>query len=510
MNMHTFVRSVLWAATLAGSGLLTAAAQAQVFSNSGVITIPATSPSATATPYPSTIIVAGVPGTVANVQVQLRGLSHAWTGDVGVLLVAPSGQAVVLMNSTGGNGQTNNATLTFAADATSNLPIDGGVISGRYLPTTFGTFLNFPAPAPAAPHSTDLATLNASNANGTWNLYVIDRFPSVDGGLIARGWALSVNGVEFISPATTEFTYQGKLDGVPTTGPFAARFSVWDAISGSNLANRVFAPITQTGLMLSAGVFTTSLDFGALPTDRKLWLQVEVSTTGSDPYTTLSPRQPLSPAPLASVALNAVNAVNAVNAATASMLSAVSSPSNLNRTTLLLAGTGDVNHALRFSGAASLFAGLNLDGPVMYGFEGGGLGTTNGGERVALVWSASGNIGIGGAATTAKLSINGIAGSAAIRFPDSTIQITAYRGRKLTFGFDFGLISANGVVAATAAFPASEVGDTVIVNSRGSLPGGLVMKSAYVISSGLVRFELQNGSTAIDPPSVTFDITVLK
>ncbi len=54
------------------------------------------------------------------------------------------------------------------------------------------------------------------------------------------------------------------------------------------------------------------------------------------------------------------------------------------------------------------FDGANIDGPVLYGYSGGALGVYNdNGQKVALRWDASGNVGIGTDNPHCKLSIRG-------------------------------------------------------------------------------------------------------
>ena len=83
-----------------------ALAGAATFSNSGTITIndtAATCVGAEATPYPSTISVSGLSGTITDVNVTLTGFSHTAPSDVALLLVGPQGQNTILMS---GNGDT--------------------------------------------------------------------------------------------------------------------------------------------------------------------------------------------------------------------------------------------------------------------------------------------------------------------------------------------------------------------------------------------------------------------
>ena len=67
----------------------------ETFSNSAAIVIPATGTGAgtgaPATPYPSTITVAGITDPVARVTVTLKQASHTFPDDIDILLVGPTG-----------------------------------------------------------------------------------------------------------------------------------------------------------------------------------------------------------------------------------------------------------------------------------------------------------------------------------------------------------------------------------------------------------------------------------
>ncbi|SKA16078.1 Chaperone of endosialidase [Trichlorobacter thiogenes] len=51
---------------------------------------------------------------------------------------------------------------------------------------------------------------------------------------------------------------------------------------------------------------------------------------------------------------------------------------------------GDINHGLGWYGTDKAFATVNIDGPVLYGWSGGALGITNGGQKVMMQWGSSG------------------------------------------------------------------------------------------------------------------------
>jgi hypothetical protein len=120
--------------------------------------------------------------------------------------------------------------------------------------------------------------------------------PGPQGGLSAQG------------TLGTGFTYQGQLEsgGDPVTGDCEMAFRLYDEESGGN---QVSSAITTT-VPISDGLFTVSLDFGGSAFDGDArWLELAVRCpAGSGPYTTLTPRQPLSPTPYALYATRAMTA----------------------------------------------------------------------------------------------------------------------------------------------------------------------------------------------------------
>ncbi|MEO1435829.1 MAG: tail fiber domain-containing protein [Bacteroidota bacterium] len=84
----------------------------------------------------------------------------------------------------------------------------------------------------------------------------------------------------------------------------------------------------------------------------------------------------------------------------------------VNDNDLFLRTGTDTNHGLGWYGSTKAFSGFTLDGPVLYGFTGGALGTLNGGVRkTALTWTDLGYIGIGTSnPINGKLEVSGNAG----------------------------------------------------------------------------------------------------
>lgn len=65
---------------------------------------------------------------------------------------------------------------------------------------------------------------------------------------------------------------------------------------------------------------------------------------------------------------------------------------------------GDTNHGLGWHGTGKEFAGQNLNGPALFGDTGGALGTTSGGQKIALQWDSSGTVKAGPGMTGTPLA----------------------------------------------------------------------------------------------------------
>jgi hypothetical protein len=95
------------------------------------------------------------------------------------------------------------------------------------------------------------------------------------------------------------FTYQGRLAdaGAPANGSYDFEFALFDALTGGD---QVGTMISRANVVVSDGLFSAVLDFGNPFWTQQLYLEVRVRAAGGTSYTTLSPRQALSPAPVAS------------------------------------------------------------------------------------------------------------------------------------------------------------------------------------------------------------------
>ncbi len=112
----------------------------------------------------------------------------------------------------------------------------------------------------------------------------------------------------------TAFTYSGKLNAgaTPASGSFDLTFTVFDSDQpGGNL---IAGPLTNSATAVTNGLFTATIDFGAgIFTGTNYWLEIGVQTNGGSGFTTLAPRQPLTPTPYAIFASTASNVVGTVS-----------------------------------------------------------------------------------------------------------------------------------------------------------------------------------------------------
>lgn len=229
--------------------------------------------------YTSTIQVSGALPSLADVNVTLNGLTHDYPADMRVLLQAPSGQQVILLDGQGGGEPVTNLNVTFDSDATVEAPAEGPLGAGPYAPANSWTQL-----PPPAPQRARLSDLNGINPNGVWKLYVFDAEYGDYGSL--AGWSLSIDAVDPAAPtgtvtidggdaltnsATVRLTLSA-TDPAPASGVTQMRFSndgtTWSAwqpyatsaswtLSSGDGVKRVYAQYIDAGGNLSAVVSDT-------------------------------------------------------------------------------------------------------------------------------------------------------------------------------------------------------------------------------------------------------------
>lgn len=271
------------------------------FNNTAAITIPAGAPGVTsgaATPYPSTINVSGLVGTVSKLTVNLNNLNHTFPDDIDILLVGPTGKTTLLMSDVGGDADLSNIDLTFD-DAAAPLPDLSSFTSGSYRPSNYGGLADaFPAPAPGGPYPEPplLSGFNGTSPNGVWSLSVVDD-GDADTGSILGGWSLTI---------TTSLPACCSATGCPTitvspanlpigvTGtPFMQTFtqSGGAAPVGFGVTGQLPAGLMMTGAALSGtptqnGVFditVTAVDANSCIGNRNYQLKINCPSITIDP-----------------------------------------------------------------------------------------------------------------------------------------------------------------------------------------------------------------------------------
>ncbi|HNS50313.1 MAG TPA: tail fiber domain-containing protein [Anaerolineae bacterium] len=117
--------------------------------------------------------------------------------------------------------------------------------------------------------------------------------------LLALAAGLSLAQLPEGTPLGTAFTYQGylKSGGQPVDDTCDLQFALWDAETGG----AQIGPLEDRGdVDIRSGLFTVKLDFatGSFQGEAR-WLEIAVLCPGDPGYTTLAPRQALTPSPYA-------------------------------------------------------------------------------------------------------------------------------------------------------------------------------------------------------------------
>ncbi len=146
----------------------------------------------------------------------------------------------------------------------------------------------------------------------------------------------------------TAFTYQGQLNdsGSPASGTYSLTFTLFKTnTSGVPIAG----PVTNNAVAVTNGLFTVLIDFGpGTFTGETNWLEIGVETNGVSSFTTLAPRQRLTPAPYA------IYAESANAAGISGTLSTAQLPSSV-----VTNGSAGVNLVGNFSGDGSGLTNVN-------------------------------------------------------------------------------------------------------------------------------------------------------
>ena len=183
------------------------------------------------------------------------------------------------------------------------------------------------------------------------------------------------------APLGSAFRYQGRLldNGAPANGSYDLQFALFTTESGGSPSA---GTLTNAAVVVSNGVFTTTLDFGtSVFSGASCWLEIGVSPAGlPGSFVVLSPRQLLTPTPYAIYTLKAES------------LSGPLPDSQLSTNVARLDAAQTFRGAVTFSGdvvigTSNAASSLKVQGSVQAGgFSGDGLGLSN---VIATALSAS-------------------------------------------------------------------------------------------------------------------------
>lgn len=130
-------------------------------------------------------------------------------------------------------------------------------------------------------------------------------------------FALLLFTTQAVFAQSSSFTYQGKISdgGIPANGTYQFEFKLYDSVNVGS-GNQVGSTLSGVTAQATNGIFSVQLDFGAAAFDGNArYLEISLKPNGSqNPYTTLSPRQPITSTPYAVRSLNSQKADLAINA----------------------------------------------------------------------------------------------------------------------------------------------------------------------------------------------------
>jgi subtilisin-like proprotein convertase family protein len=155
-----------------------------------------------ATPYPAVLSVSNAPGAIVKVSLTLSNLSHEFPDDLDILLVSPSGDAVMVMSDACGVVPMRDITITFDDDAAQPIPEFMLPVEPQYRPMNWEEGDLLPSPAPLGPYAGVMSAFNGKNANGDWKLYIYDDVPDLDG-VLDKGWSLTITTIQPVDAKPT-------------------------------------------------------------------------------------------------------------------------------------------------------------------------------------------------------------------------------------------------------------------------------------------------------------------
>jgi len=318
---------------------------------------------------------------------------------------------------------------------------------------------------------------------------------------------LSATGALAQSNVINTFTYQGQI-AVQAGDPTAfntVTFTFYTAVTGGSWVN---PPETNNISVNSNGVFTTLLNFGSLTfSNPPYYLEIALATNPAGPFTTLTPRQLLTPTPNSTYAfsagtaanfagsvggdisgtqgsliVNTVGGVSAANVAVGASAANAANSANVANTIVKRDGTGSftaqnltLNGTLNLPDPAVIYAGPNvfvIEEGSLYVGKNGGSPVINNGDT--LHNTGFGDFALNHEASTASGgSYNTAVGDSALFNNTSGVNNTAIGVDALFFntsGNNNTALGENALYANTNGLGNTAVGNSALLANIG---GGL-------------------------------------
>jgi hypothetical protein len=248
----------------------------------------------------------------------------------------------------------------------------------------------------------------------------------------------------------TAFTYNGRLNnnGSAANGSFDVTFTLFATNAGGP---GVAGPVTNSATGVTNGLFTATIDFGAgVFTGGNYWLELAVRTNGGNSFSTLSPRQPVSPTPYAIYSANAGNAVTANMATSANSVSAANIAGTVQWTqlpgTILTNASSGVNLAGTFSGNGAGVTNVNLQTVN----SGGAIAWSSVPAQTSFVLSSNYPVGQQPYSGVVFKNVDGKLDLATANLADSTVTVLTNNGSGL-FGSNITFNTGTHPDSVTAA-----------------------------------------------------------
>jgi subtilisin family serine protease len=175
-----------------------------------------------ASPYPSERTVSGLGSSISSapgsVKVNINGFSVARSDGVSLVLVGPTGAALLIQGNAGYSDSPNYISYSISDDGPAEMS-EAALINGAiYQPTAISGLPSFPAPGPGTNYRTPgrycsnlnsgpcwrfSSTFGGTNPNGVWKLYVYNPATNIaDLGGSILDWSLSIDATTPIATPT--------------------------------------------------------------------------------------------------------------------------------------------------------------------------------------------------------------------------------------------------------------------------------------------------------------------